>query len=456
MHPQEFKQYKMLNASAAAAYCGSSASTFRAVILDAAVHGPYEARGKLEDWQRGVAALASGHALPLLAISAALAGPLLHLAGFEGGGLNFFGPSSTGKTTLLQVAASVWGRGGSPGYLRAWRATANGLEGAAASATDTALILDELGQVEAREAAAALYSLANGTGKARAARDGALREPKTWRALILSSGELPTETKLAEDRSRRARAGQFVRMLDVPADREFGFGAFDNAGPDGDPAGLAKAFKQAAILAYGTAGPEFVRRLIAEGVTGEDLHGMVSTFAARVVPAGADGQVDRAAQRFGLVMAAGELAIDWGLTPWHQGAAREAAAWALRRWIELRGGTEPAEARQALEQVRLFVEQYGESRFEPVDDGDARPVINRAGWRKGSGAERRWYVPPEIWRSEICNGLDAIFVARSLAERGLLARQPSGDLQSVVRVQGTAKRAYVLTAEILAGGEHAH
>jgi putative DNA primase/helicase len=106
--------------------------------------------------------------------------------------------------------------------------------------------------------------------------------------------------------------------------------------------------------------------------------------------------------------------------------------------------------------VRLFVEQYGESRFEPVDDGDARPVINRAGWRKGSGAERRWYVPPEIWRSEICNGLDAIFVARSLAERGLLARQPSGDLQSVVRVQGTAKRAYVLTAEILAGGEHAH
>jgi putative DNA primase/helicase len=311
-----------------------------AVILDAAVHGPYEARGKLEDWQRGVAALASGHALPLLAISAALAGPLLHLAGFEGGGLNFFGPSSTGKTTLLQVAASVWGRGGSPGYLRAWRATANGLEGAAASATDTALILDELGQVEAREAAAALYSLANGTGKARAARDGALREPKTWRALILSSGELPTETKLAEDRSRRARAGQFVRMLDVPADREFGFGAFDNAGPDGDPAGLAKAFKQAAILAYGTAGPEFVRRLIAEGVTGEDLHGMVSTFAARVVPAGADGQVDRAAQRFGLVMAAGELAIDWGLTPWHQGAAREAAAWALRRWIELRGGIE--------------------------------------------------------------------------------------------------------------------
>ena len=92
----------------------------------------------------------------------------LHLAGQEGGGVNFFGQSSRGKTTLLQIAASVWGRGASPGYVRAWRATANGLEGAAASANDTALVLDELGQVEAREAAAALYSLSNGGGKVRA------------------------------------------------------------------------------------------------------------------------------------------------------------------------------------------------------------------------------------------------------------------------------------------------
>ena len=35
--------------------------------------------------------------LPILAISAALAGPLLHLAEQEGGGLNFFGLSSKGK-----------------------------------------------------------------------------------------------------------------------------------------------------------------------------------------------------------------------------------------------------------------------------------------------------------------------------------------------------------------------
>jgi Domain of unknown function (DUF927) len=44
------------------------------------------------------------------------------------------------------------------------------LEGVAASASDTVLILDELGVVEARAAAAGIYGLANGSGKARAAR----------------------------------------------------------------------------------------------------------------------------------------------------------------------------------------------------------------------------------------------------------------------------------------------
>jgi hypothetical protein len=33
MHPQEYKQRKMLNASAAAEYCGSSASTFAKLRL---------------------------------------------------------------------------------------------------------------------------------------------------------------------------------------------------------------------------------------------------------------------------------------------------------------------------------------------------------------------------------------------------------------------------------------
>ena len=355
------------------------------VILDGAAHGPYEARGSLGDWQAGVGRLASGHLLVVLAISAGLAGPLLRLAGQEGGGVHFHGPSSRGKTTLLQVAASVWGCGNSPGYVRAWRATANGLEGAAASATDTVLVLDEFGQVDGREAGAVLYSLSNGGGKVRAARDGAMREPKSWRVMVLSTGEITVATKLSEDRGSKARAGQLVRMLDIPADR--GFGVFDHAGPDEDAAKLAKAFKQAAISAYGVAGPEFVRRLINEQVTGEDVRGHVGDFVSACLPAGADGQVDRAAQRLGLIAAAGELATLLGVTPWREGEVTAAAAWALEQWIGQRGGTEPAEARQAVEQVRRFIEAHGEYRFEPLDDveNSRRSEPRRLAQGRGTG-----------------------------------------------------------------------
>jgi putative DNA primase/helicase len=135
---------------------------------------------------------------------------------------------------------------------------------------------------------------------------------------------------------RRARANWSGRPI-FPADRGRGFGAFDHGGSAGDAGALAKAFKQTAISDCGTVGPEFVRRIISEDVAGEDVRGMVADFMAMTVPA-------------------------------QPREAWNAAAWALARWIDGRGGTEPAEVRQAIEQVRLFIEQHGESRFEPFDD----------------------------------------------------------------------------------------
>jgi uncharacterized protein (DUF927 family) len=430
-----------------------SADLGERVVLDSSVAGPYEARGTLADWCNGVGALAQGHALPVFAISAALAGPLLYLAGQEGGGINIFGLSSKGKTTLLQSAASVWGRGDSSGYVRGWRATANGLEGVAASATDTILILDELGVIEARDAAAGLYSLSNGVGKSRAARDGSLRNPRSWRVLVLSSGEIAIGTKLAEDRGRKARAGQLVRMLDVPAERGCGCGVFDRAGRNGDAAVLAQSFKNAAVSAYGTAGPEFVRKIVEEGPEeiGATICKMIAAFVSQNVPNNSDGQVIRAAQRLALVAAAGELATAFGITPWNAGEATAAAKWAFEAWMAQRGGAEPAEVRQAIDQVRLFIEQHGESRFENVDGDGPSIVNNRAGWRTGKGENRKWYVAPQVWKAEICVGLDPTFVARVLAERGFLRHAADG-YQAVVKIAGQSKRVYALLPDIIEGG----
>ena len=86
--------------------------------------------GTLESWQENVSQYAIGNSRLILALSAAFAGPLIEPCSAEGGGIHFKGASSTGKTTALLAAGSAWGGGAlTNGYVRSWRATANGLEG---------------------------------------------------------------------------------------------------------------------------------------------------------------------------------------------------------------------------------------------------------------------------------------------------------------------------------------
>ena len=228
---------------------------------------------------------------------------------------------------------------------------------------------------------------------------------------------------------------------------------FDNAGSANDAAELAQSFKLAAVSAYGTAGQEFVRRVVDEEPreVGTTIRKMVEMFVSRHVPEGSDGQVIRAAQRFGLIAAAGELATLLGITPWDANSATVAAKWAFNAWMAQRGGKEPAEVRQAIEQVRLFVEQHGESRFEDVNGDGPTIVNNRAGWRTGKGQDREWWVAPQFWKSEICAGLDPKLVAKTLAERGFLRRAQDG-YQTVVKIAGQPRRVYVLLADLIAGG----
>ena len=90
--------------------------------------------GSLQDWQNQVGKLCGGNPLAILSVGVGLAAPLLKHAELENGAFHLVGNSSTGKTTLLQVAASVCG---APTFVRNWVATANGLAAVAAEHNDT-------------------------------------------------------------------------------------------------------------------------------------------------------------------------------------------------------------------------------------------------------------------------------------------------------------------------------
>jgi uncharacterized protein (DUF927 family) len=431
-----------------------------AVIADRR-QGAYETRGALSEWQNSVGKLARDHFLARLTISTALAGPLLRLAAFEGGGVHIYGDSGSGKTIVTRMGASVWRTGAN---LPSWRSTANGLEGELARASDGFMPLDEIGQADGREIAQMVYMSTNAVGKLRMRRDTTSRDPLTWLTLIMSSGEMPIEVKLAESH-QRARAGQLVRLLDIKADRVNG--AFD-AMPEGvAPHRYADDCELAAATYYGSAGPAFVRQLLVNGVTGPDVRDLVEAFVDSVLPGDKHGagQAVRAAHRFGLIAAAGELAAEYLILPRKKGEATEAATWAFKQWFAARGGAGSHEERAAIAQVRRYIEAYGESRFDPLGGGsdsrldddisfdvDAKKAAVRAGFRKGQGAHRRWLVFPEMWKADVCDGLDPTAVAAALAKHAMLERGEGHHLAKRTKIknfnEGKPSRFYTLTPRL--------
>jgi uncharacterized protein (DUF927 family) len=418
---------------------------------------PLRQAGTLNDWQSEIAARAVGNSRLAFAIAASLAGPLLGLLDCEGGGFHLRGPSSIGKSTALHVAGSVWGGGGLRGWVRSWRTTDNALEAVAAGHCDLLLYLDEMSEAAPEAVAACAYALSNGAGKARAARDGSARRVAEWRLLFLSTGEEGLADRLAEARGgpRRVRAGQEVRILDVPADTGR-WGLFEELHNFADARALADALKAAAARYYGTAGLAWLQ------VLADDPAGMataarevIEAFASDHVPDDASGQVQRAVQRFALVAAAGELAAGAGILPWPPGEGERAAATCFAAWLEARqGGGGRAEDAAAVTAVRDFLERHGDARFVPLS-GEAepdRPILNRAGWRRRA-VDGTWLylILPGVWRSEVCAGLDPQQAARALMARGFLEPGDGGRATQKPRIPGIGPtRVYVVSARILA------
>jgi uncharacterized protein (DUF927 family) len=375
------------------------------------------------------------------------------LAGAEGGGFHFRGGTSTGKTTLLQVAASVFGPPSDS--VRSWRTTSNALEGLAAMHNDGLLVLDELSQINPEHASEAAYMLANGHGKSRSNRYGQARKTATWRLLFLSSGEESLAALMRQAR-RRPNPGQELRLTDIPADADAGMGVFEALHEHGNPATLALALRDAATKYHGTVGRELLEKIVGDRTAlAEQLPKSIQDFCTDNVPLNAAGQVERVARRFALVAAAGGLLTAYGFTKWTSGMAEQSAARCFEDWLK-HFGDGPRESHNVLRKVRLFFEMHGDSRFEPIDgNDDKRVTIQRAGfWRSGKNGVREFLVLPETFREEICAELDYKHAANVLRERGWLEIDGErGRIMQNVRLPGMdTTRCYVFGTKLWKDG----
>lgn len=416
---------------------------------------PYREAGSVAQWREQVAALAVGNSRLVFAISAAFAGPLLELAGLEGGGYHFRGGSSSGKSTAVEVAASVWGKPSQ--YRRQWRNTTNGLEALAVLHNDGFLALDEIRQADPRLLPDMVMMLGNGQGKSRMDKNLTARPVALWRLVFLSSGEESLEA-LTTGAGRTTKAGDEIRLADIPADAGAGYGLWENL--HGQPTGgaLADLLKQQAETYHGAAGVAWLEHLTQRGDDyRKGIAQQVNQFVQDHTPAGAGRQVGRVCRRFALVAVAGELATQAGLSGWPAGEATTAAARCFADWVASFGGIGNREERSALQQVRAFIEAHGGSRFESMAGGgllNRERIPNRAGYIRDGEQGREYLIQREQFRREVCKGLDYEAVAHALKDAGHLRHEPDR-LTGKARHPDTSKAEsfYIVRASILRGDD---
>lgn len=372
----------------------------------------YQQSGSLLEWQQNIGKLCIGNTRLVLSVCCAFAALLLHPSGMESGGIHWVGESSSGKTTALRVAASVFG---GTEYLNRWRGTSNGIEALAAQRCDTLLILDELAQIDAHEAGEIAYMLANGSGKTRAGKNGNARKRHDWRILFLSAGEVGLAQHML-DAGKRVKAGQEVRLVDVPANAHQGLGIFEQLHHCESAAQLSRVLTQAVSTYYGSAAPAFLAC-----ITQSDVHSGLSdriktgieSFMRAQMPVGSSGQVYRVCERFALIAVAGELASEHQITGWAMGEASRAVGHCFQEWLQHRGNYDNQEKNYILAQVKGFFEAHGESRFSHWEDPNSH-TLHRAGFRRVREQGIYFYVLPEVFRQEICRGYDYLQVCTCL------------------------------------------
>ncbi|WP_323010525.1 DUF927 domain-containing protein [Paracoccus sp. (in: a-proteobacteria)] len=399
------------------------------ISLKAGAGSDHNASGNLAGWRDGVAALARGNPLLMFAISAALAGAMLDLLGLEGGGFNIYGRTSSGKTTVLFVAQSVFG---SPDDLMQWHATESAFEAAARGSKDGALIVDEIPTRDPGTAKAigrTLYMLANGTGKKRSNARLADIGPATWRAMLLTSAEAALPEIHAAARMEMPE-GLSVRLADIPA-KSWVYGGFATLHGHGSPASFSDAVRAMARRDCGHAGSAFIQHLIVaehagKGDTLRKLHDAITGDLVQKLQASGgravDGPERRILRRLAAVSLAGQLASRWGIVEWRPEEMRNAVIEIAGFWLAQRRQQLASPVDGAIARICEYVSRHGD-RFVDIREGDF-DVVRHDGWYDADMIA----ISTDAF-AQIVQPLVARTVAKELMALGAII--PGGEAQSL-------------------------
>jgi uncharacterized protein (DUF927 family) len=215
---------------------------------DSAIYRSYAARkGNLNEWVNAMNSLVDGKfIIPQIAVAAAFVPPLqkhLQIPNFI---LDMYGNTSSGKSTTLKLAASVFGRPADPeSVIHQWNNTKVSVEQIAGMCSELPVYLDDAQHCPDDLKRTVIYMIANGKGKGRGAKGGGLRETMTWQTVALSTSEEPLHEASPHEgaRGRLLPIGGLIPPFPV------------NHG------GLVQKLEAAVANNHGLAGEKFIRHL---------------------------------------------------------------------------------------------------------------------------------------------------------------------------------------------------
>jgi len=215
---------------------------------DMALYRAYASRrGTLKGWVEITHAVASETLMiPQVCILSAFIPPLQKRLQIPNFILDLNGNTSTGKSTSLRLAASVFGKPDDPDSLiMQWMNTRVAVEQIAGMCSELPVFLDDAQHCPDDLKRAVVYMIANGKGKGRGAKGGGIRETLTWHTVALSTSEEP----LHESSPHEGARGRILPVGGATPPFRPGTGAF------------VQSLERAITVNHGHAGEAFIKHI---------------------------------------------------------------------------------------------------------------------------------------------------------------------------------------------------
>lgn len=387
----------------------------------------------LETWKVEVGELVRGNPLMILSALLGLIGPLQPAMDLPSFAIMLYGTSSGGKSSAGELANTMF-----PALpIIAGNGTFAGIEANIVERPGFLLVIDEMRP--GKNLVEIIYMIGNEKVKARGKPLGGAQRHVTFRLPVLMTSEASI-AELARLSGVELYNGNLVRLLDLPLDDEFRYGAFENLHGRSDAGAFAEELVAAAQRNAGALGQAFIEKIIRSPLKAKINKETYNKYLSELQRE--TGQLDdrlmrRGLQKFAGLLLLADIIARLDLVPWSFEESREAILWAARNWTKNVEFCRPRPAEHLLTKIeRLVAEGQLELLNLDTEIGDENAsAVDAQGWLD----EEYYYLKPSTFRDLVVNGgqqnpARVKLAARHLLEADMLERDNHSGYQSRMRV----------------------